>query len=105
MEGKPMPNIGVTFFPTKKGPVAFGKTNENGEFTLTTVRRGDGAVIGKHKVAVGVTEEGQKLPPIAERFLSPHTANLTADVESGKANTFTFNLEPEASPPAGKKKK
>src|SRR4051812_11112994 len=73
MEGKPLPNVGVTFFPTKKGPVAIGSSNENGEFTLTTTRRGDGAVIGKHKVAIGAAEEGKKVPPIAERYGSPHT--------------------------------
>jgi hypothetical protein len=78
MDGKPLPKIGVTFLPTKKGPIATGNTNENGEFTLTTVRKGDGAPIGNHKVTIGASEEGQKLPPIADRYGSPHTTNLTA---------------------------
>ncbi len=105
MSGKPLSNVGVTFLPTKKGPAGVGNTNENGEFTLTTVRRGDGAVIGKHKVTVGAAEEGQKGLSIPDSYGSPHTTKLAADVESGKINTFTFNLEPEASSPLGKKKK
>jgi hypothetical protein len=105
MSGKPLTNIGVTFLPTKKGPVANGTTNENGEFTLTTTRRGDGAVIGKHKVTVGIAEEGQKNPGIPESYGSPHTTKFTAEVVSGKKNEFTFDVEPEAPAPAKKGKK
>jgi hypothetical protein len=103
MDGKPLPKIGVTFLPTKKGPIATGNTNENGEFTLTTVRKGDGAPIGNHKVTIGASEEGQKLPPIAGRYGSPHTTNLTAEVKAGEKNVFTFDLKPE-DPPAAKSK-
>ena len=102
MSGKPLPNIGVTFLPTKKGPVAIGNTNENGEFTLTTVRRGDGAPIGKHKVTVGIAEEGQKNPGIPESYSNPGTTKLAAEVQAGKTNEFTFDIEPEP-PPAPKK--
>lgn len=105
MSGKPLSNIGVTFLPTKKGPAANGTTNENGEFTLTTTRRGDGAVIGKHKVTVGIAEEGQKNPGIPESYASPHTTKFSAEVLSGKKNEFTFNVEPEAPAPAKKGKK
>lgn len=105
MAGKPLANVGVTFLPTKKGPAAFGTTNDNGEFTLTTTRRGDGAVIGKHKVTVGIAQEGQKGPAIPETYGSPHTTKLTAEVASGKKNEFTFDVEPEAPAPPKKGKK
>lgn len=103
LEGKPLPKVGVTFLPTKKGPIATGNTDENGQFTLTTVRKGDGAPIGSHKVTIGAAEEGQKLPNIAERYGNPHTTNLIADVKAGEKNTFTFDLKPE-DPPAAKSK-
>src|SRR5690349_14532088 len=73
MDGKPLPNVGVTFLPTKKGPAAFGNTNENGEFTLTTVRKGDGAPVGRHKVTVGIATEGQKNPGIPDSYSDPGT--------------------------------
>lgn len=105
MSGKPLPKVGVTFLPTKKGPAATGVTNENGEFTLTTTRKGDGAVLGKHKVTVGAAEEGQKGPAIAEIYSSPHTTKLTAEVQSGKTNVFTFDVDPEAPAPPKKGRK
>jgi hypothetical protein len=105
MNGKPLPNVGVTFLPTKKGPVAVGNTNENGEFTLTTNRKGDGAVIGKHKVTIGIAQEGQKNPGIPDSYSEPGTTKLSADVEAGKANVFTFNVEPEAPLPTKKGRK
>jgi hypothetical protein len=105
MSGKPLAKVGVTFLPTKKGPAATGVTNENGEFTLTTARKGDGAVLGKHKVTVGSAEEGQKGPAIAEIYGSPHSTKLSAEVESGKKNVFTFDVEPEAPAPPKKGRK
>jgi hypothetical protein len=105
MSGKPLADVSVTFQPTKKGPVAIGTTNENGEFTLTTSRKGDGAPVGKHKVTVGIAQEGQKNPGIPESYSNPGTTKLSAEVEAGKKNTFTFNIEPEAPPPAKKGKK
>jgi len=105
MSGKPLTNVGVTFLPTKKGPAAVGVTNENGEFTLTTTRRGDGAVIGKHKVTVGIAEEGQKNPGIPDDYGSPNTTKLSAEVQSGKKNEFTFDVEPQAPAPPKKGKK
>jgi hypothetical protein len=105
MNGKPLSNVGVTFLPVKKGPVAIGNTNENGEFTLTTVRKGDGAVIGKHKVTVGVATEGQKNPGVPDSYSSPDSTKLSAEVEAGKKNVFTFNIEPEAPPPTKKGRK
>ncbi|HEY2411826.1 MAG TPA: carboxypeptidase-like regulatory domain-containing protein [Pirellulaceae bacterium] len=105
MSGKPLAKVGVTFLPTKKGPAATGVTNDNGEFTLTTTRKGDGAVLGKHKVTVGIAEEGQKGPAIAEIYASPHTTKLTAEVQSGKTNVFTFDVEPEAPAPPKKGRK
>ena len=97
MAGKPLPNVGVTFLPTGKGPIATGNTNDKGEFTLRTVDPGDGAVIGTHKVALGRAEEG---PPkagsaaIPAKYGSPETTDLTAEVKAGQTNEFTFELTP-----------
>jgi hypothetical protein len=103
LEGKPLAKVGVTFLPPKKGPIATGNTDENGQFTLTTVRKGDGAPVGSHKVTIGAAEEGQKITNIAERYGNPHTTNLFADVKAGEKNVFTFDLKPEE-PPAAKSK-
>jgi hypothetical protein len=97
MAGKPLPNVGVTFLPTGKGPIASGNTNDKGEFTLRTVNPGDGAVIGTHKVALGRAEEGPAKPGsavIPNKYGSPETTDLSADVKAGQTNVFTFELAP-----------
>ncbi len=97
LAGKPLSNVGVTFLPTGSGPIAAGNTNEKGQFALRTVKPGDGAVIGTHKVVLGAAEEG---PPrggaaaIPNRYGSPETTDLTAEVKSGQTNVFTFDLKP-----------
>lgn len=96
MNGKPMAQIGVTFFPTGRGPIATGNTNQNGEFTLMTNEPGDGASIGTHRVSLGNAEEGrQPAIPVPERFGKAETSGLTADVKEGATNVFTFDLTPE----------
>jgi len=97
MGGKPLSNVGVTFFPTGKGPIATGNTNEKGEFTLRTTRPGDGASIGTHQVTFGAAEEGPRKPgsiPIPEKYSRPGTSELTAEVKAGQRNVFTFDLKP-----------
>jgi hypothetical protein len=97
MQGKPLPHVGVTFLPTGKGPTASGNTNDQGEFTLMTSRPGDGAVIGTHKVAVGSADEGPRKPGspiIPEKYGSPNTTDLTAEVKAGQTNVITLELMP-----------
>lgn len=41
----------------RPGRVALGVTDENGRFELTTYENGDGAIIGRHTVTVGLRDE------------------------------------------------
>ena len=53
LDGAPLPGATVTFSPkSPEGRTAAGMTNENGEFILTTIRAGDGAVPGEYGVAI-----------------------------------------------------
>ena len=64
MDGKPLPNAAVMFQPASEstlnpGAGSSGRTNERGEYTLTVVGgAGRGAVIGKHRVEIHPTVEG-----------------------------------------------
>ena len=51
-QGKPLAQAIVTFSPKEGQPVAFGTTNDKGEFTLTTYTAGDGAAAGSYGVLV-----------------------------------------------------
>lgn len=95
MNGKPVPNIGVVFFPVGSGPMASGNTDDQGKFELTTVSPKDGAVIGQHRVAFGAAEESSSeyaRKTLPARYESPETSRVTADVADGKVNEFSFDL-------------
>lgn len=95
MNGKPLSNIGVVFFPTGSGPMSSGNTDENGRFVLTTIKPQDGAVVGQHRVAFGAAEESsgeyaRRMLPA--KYESPQTSQVTAEVVAGQVNQFTFEL-------------
>jgi hypothetical protein len=59
--GQPFPNASVTFspIPTSEadrdpGRAAGGGTDGDGRYVLTTQRQGDGIIVGKHRVTIGV---------------------------------------------------
>ena len=97
MGGKPLANVGVTFLPEGTGPIATANTDENGEFNLRTVKPGDGAPIGTHRVVVGAAEEGPRkpgAPVIPPKYSRVDTTDLTAEVKAGEKNVFSFELKP-----------
>lgn len=53
LAGSPVADASVTFSPTGQGqPVATGRTNSEGKYTLTTYEGGDGAVAGDYVALV-----------------------------------------------------
>ncbi len=58
MDGKPLPNVAVTFIPAAGGGSASGITDASGKYELNYLDR-KGALIGKHKVAVTTVQQPQ----------------------------------------------
>ena len=64
MNGKPLAGALVIFSPIAKegsidaGPGSSGKTNDKGEYTLTSDTGGTGAFVGKHRVSVSLMNPG-----------------------------------------------
>jgi hypothetical protein len=92
MDGKPVPDLVVTFTPqaaagaANPGKSATGRTDAEGKFTMSTYEMGDGAIVGKHQVMVGLdgpnpTPPG-KLPD-----------NFVLEVKPG-SNNFEIKLTP-----------
>jgi hypothetical protein len=108
LDGSPIEGVGVTFLP-QEGRPASGVTNASGQFTLSTFETGDGAVPGRHKVAIGeqpdesepmpgTPEAANWKPPEArfpEKYSNPEESGFEAQVEPGKPNTFTFDMVSE----------
>jgi hypothetical protein len=100
-KGKPVPQGTVTFIPDAGGPSATGEIKD-GAFSMTTYVRGDGAVLGKHKVVIAamqdmkdrLPEDRNPLPPpiVPTKYTSPATTTLTTLVED-KENTPVFDLK------------
>lgn len=118
MFGKPLEGATVSFAPQGDQPTAFGTTDSDGNFTLTTYKYGDGAAEGKFKVLVSKTavaasgdlDEGEDhdAPPqshdaamaegasaalVPPKYSKAADTPFSAEVKSGADNVFTFELE------------
>ncbi len=115
MDGKPLPGVHVVFQPlgTKDNPNpgrgSTGQTDENGRYTLRIDGERDGAVVGKHRVAIATVMpgEGANFDPetgspdgapaqapeerISERY--NEKTILTFDVPKGGTDKADFRLE------------
>jgi hypothetical protein len=100
-QGKAVPNGTILFMPAS-GPSAQGEIQPDGSYTLTTFRKGDGAVLGKHTVVIvamkdmgdTLPEARSPLPPplVPDKYTSAATSDLRAQVED-KENTIDFQLQ------------
>ena len=98
-----MPNGTVNFVP-ESGTAAQGEIQADGSYKLTTFRKDDGAVVGKHSVFIvamqdmanRLPEERTPLPPpiIPMKYTSLATSDLKAEVQE-KENTIDFDLKDE----------
>jgi hypothetical protein len=112
LKGQPLAKATVSFQPDGKGSGASGITDDSGGFVLSTFAAKDGAVPGKYKVAVTKmddTPSGKDMndagyaPPTAsspppkslvpEQYADPAKSGLTAEVATGAANAFDFDLK------------
>lgn len=62
-KGKPLSGGSVRFEPEDGGREAAGNIEQDGSFTLTTFQSADGAVAGKHRVAVDPPADKPKSLP------------------------------------------
>lgn len=112
--GKPLDGARVTFDNTAVGVSAYGVTDADGKFTLTTFEPGDGAVPGPQKIAVVKAQETghaavKDAPPvfrsggaphprwlIPKRYSSVATSGLTAEVVEGSDKEIILDLQGSA---------
>jgi hypothetical protein len=97
-EGKPVPNGAVAFIP-EGGTTATGEIGPDGAYTLTTFRKGDGAVLGAHKVVITALDAGKggeaaaslPAPLIPVKYMNLATTDLRAEVKD-RENIIDFDL-------------
>lgn len=121
LAGGPVADASVTFSPKEGQPVAFGRTDSAGKYTLTTYEAGDGAVAGKYVALVTKVTAGQTGGPVShdafvsgganpgahgaaaggksssvalpESYASASTSNLFVEVKDGE-NDIPLDLKP-----------
>ena len=122
MSGGPVANAAVTFSPKAGQPVATGRTDDQGQFALTTYEPGDGAAAGEYAVLVtkstpsaasakpahgvdvvynpshsgGRTKAAQAADTgaLPAQYSDWAKTPLSANVEPGGKNEFNFELTP-----------
>jgi hypothetical protein len=108
LDGKPLAGATVAFSPiakpgeTNAGDGSSGKTNEKGEYTLTTSRGVPGAQAGQHRVSitilaqqVGASDERRRGgPPVQNTIPAKYNAEskLSFEVKAPGPNTANFEL-------------
>lgn len=104
--GRPVGGGQIMFAPTSAGPTATGVIGPDGRYSLTTFKRGDGAMLGAHDVMIEsmpdvsttlpedilVTKKAAPPPEIPQKYNLPGRSGLSATVTSG-SNTIDFALE------------
>ncbi len=106
-KGQSIPDATITFYP-EKGPVAVGRTDQDGKFAVKT--NGQlGAVIGKNKVTVieDSNKPGAEIPPagadaikyavsstFSKKYTDPNTTDLIIDVVPEGNTDLVLDLTP-----------
>ena len=99
--GEPATGALVTLQSLSHNVAASGRTNDKGEFALTTWRQGDGAVAGDHQVTIatsvitgygtdGSIFEVNAMPP---KYEKPESSGLTATINDKGKNLLSFVVE------------
>tara|TARA_R110002095_G_scaffold190094_2_gene167789 strand:- start:4087 stop:4488 length:402 start_codon:yes stop_codon:yes gene_type:complete len=100
-QDQPVSNGLVTFHPANGSKPASGQTGKNGDFTLSTFERGDGAIFGKHKVTIVAYQEGQDVSIVSadklayavpKKYVNEATTSLEAEVKEG-TNDIVLELK------------
>jgi hypothetical protein len=99
MDGNPIPELKgcrVEFESAEAGKGADGTIDENGYFRMGTERPGDGAWLGKHRVAITRPESETDARPkprvLPERYESYQHSKLEVTVEP-RANSIKLRVE------------
>jgi hypothetical protein len=85
-KGQPLARGVVTFEPRGSGRAATGEIEPDGAFELTTLKKGDGAAPGKHRVSVSGTGPSAKAELVPRKYTEVNTSKLEVEVTRDKTD-------------------
>lgn len=102
LDGSPLADVLVNFYPQGGGSSAFATTDAEGKFTVKTSGAETGLAPGEYTVSVSPPDadseaaEGAAGPPaIPEKYASGKTSGLKVTVSGGQANELKIELSSE----------
>jgi hypothetical protein len=81
-KGKPLTVGTVRFEPEGVGRMASGKLQPDGTFVLSTLKEGDGAAIGHHRVYVTDVDKALAKDRSFKKFMGAPSSRIEADVDA-----------------------
>jgi hypothetical protein len=90
LDGKPLPNAAVGFYPVSGGRQALAIIDNDGKYDLTFVRGANGAKTGINEVTVFWPDGSEPTATIPAKY--DKQSELKFDVKPGK-NTFDIKME------------
>ena len=98
LDGKPVSAGGVSFRPAA-GRGAGGVIAVDGTYTLGTYTKSDGAIVGKHKVAISPPEQGEEVTDLPagsvklpKRYHNSESSGLEVEVQPNQENVIDLKL-------------
>jgi hypothetical protein len=82
-----------------QGAGAMGLVDTDGNYTITSARKKEGAAVGEYRVTINPNlkdfgfEQGANRAPIPARYANADTSGLSVNVERGRKQ-FDFELKP-----------
>ncbi len=98
--GKPLTGVTVTFSPVGPGPSSGGITNDEGKFVLLCQSGKAGAVVGKHKAVLMMSEAPSSAPVGMEAMMAARKASESKGSRGAPAkSTAVASFPPEYANP------
>src|SRR5947209_5770455 len=77
LDGRPVEGASIQFVPLDGGRGAFGTTDQDGYFSLSTFKEGDGAPKGAYKVTIAkMSDNAMKVDPSDKKALEAQMAAI-----------------------------
>ena len=91
LDGEPLYPADVVFQPDGAKPPSFGRTDEDGRYTLGYKRGVEGALVGPHTVRIMIVTEQTRGPQLVPPRYNTES-ELRREVLAGEENVFDFDL-------------
>jgi hypothetical protein len=85
-KGQPLARGVITFEPRNSGRQASGQIGPDGTFELTTLSKGDGAAVGKHRISVSETGASPKAELVPKKYTEVNTSKIEVEVTKDKTD-------------------